>query len=90
MRKFTKDAPEFFAFQIEGDKKTYKIPLAASMTNKQILEFNEIGDNYFKQIKWLKGFMGDAVDDLTAAETGAILRAWADASKEQGASAGES
>ena len=90
MRKFTKDAPEFFVFQIEGDKKTYKIPLAASMTNSQILEFEKIGNDYFKQIKWLKGFMGDAVDDLTTAETGAILRAWADESKGIGVSVGES
>lgn len=90
MRKFTKDSPEFFVFQIEGDSKTFKIPLAACMTNKQILEFGEIGDDYFEQIKWLKKFIGKAVDDLTPAETAAILRAWADESKDHGASVGES
>lgn len=90
MRKFGKDSPEFFAFQIEGSEKTYKIPLAASMTIKQIKAFQTAGDDFFEQIEWLKEFMGEVVEDLTASETSAILHAWAEASKEQGATAGES
>ena len=90
MRKFGKDSPEFFAFQIEGSEKTYKIPLAASMTIRQIKAFEKTEGGLYEQIEWLKEFMGDVVEDLTASEASAILHAWAEASKEQGATAGES
>ena len=90
MRKFGKDTPEFFVFQLEGNKKTFKIPLAASMTNRDILEFEDTNGDYRKQVAWLEKFMGDTVNDLTASETADILRAWADESKDQGATPGES
>ena len=50
MRKFGKDSPEFFVFQIEGSKKTYKIPLAASLTIKQIKAFEKTEGGLYEQI----------------------------------------
>lgn len=41
MRTFGKDTPEFMVFQVEGDERTYKLPLAASLKpvyNMRILE----------------------------------------------------
>ena len=90
MRKFGTDAPEFFVFQLEGDDTVYKIPLAASMTNRQIAEFDQTNSNYSKQVEWLRGFIGDIVDDLTGSDTRAILQEWLTKSAETGASVGES
>lgn len=90
MRQFAIDSPEFFVFKIEGAKKTYKIPLASSLTNKQAVEFEKTGGEYRAQIEWLRGFIGDVVDDLTPAVTSQILQAWSKESRDQGASVGES
>lgn len=89
MRTFGNDSPEFMAFKIEGNEKVYKIPLAGSMTNKEIIQFEETDGDYKKQLEWLRQYIGNAVDDLTAATTGEILHAWAAESKEQGATPGE-
>ena len=90
MRLFGSDAPDFFVFQIEGSEETYKIPLAGSMTNRQILEFEATQGDYRKQLDWLRGYVGDIVDDLTVSQTSDIIRAWSHATKEQGAEPGES
>lgn len=90
MRKFSTDAPEFFAFQIEGSKKVYKIPLATSMTNEELFAFEDTNGEYRKQVEWLSKYMGDAVNHITAGETGNIIKAWAEESKDQGATTGES
>lgn len=91
MRQFGKDAPEFFSFQIEGSDEVYKIPLAGSMTNREIMAFEDTDGDYRKQVEWLKTFLGDMVDDMTPAQTGDILRVWSQASREeQGATPGES
>lgn len=90
MRLFGSDAPDFFVFQIEGSEETYKIPLAGSMTNRQILEFEATAGDYRKQLDWLKGYIGEVVDDLTVSQTSDIIRAWSHATKEQGAEPGES
>ena len=89
MRRFEQGVKEYFEFQVEGSDEIYKIPFATSMTNKQIIEFQGIGEDYARQIAWLKNFMGDAVDDLTLIETSAILKAWVSASKDSGAEVGE-
>lgn len=90
MRQFGKDTPDFFAFQIEGSDAVYKIPLAGSMTNREILAVSDMGDDYRKQIEWLRKYIGDAVDDLTINQTTEIIRGWSNATKEQGADPGES
>lgn len=90
MRTFGTDSPEFMVFKIEGSKETYKIPLAASLTNKKALEFEECGDDYHKQVEWLRDFIGDMVDEITPTVTGEILREWARQSRGQGAEVGES
>ena len=43
MRTFSTDAPEFFAFKIEGSAEIKKIPLAGSMNNRDLLAFEETG-----------------------------------------------
>ena len=90
MRTFGNDAPQFFAFQLEGEKTVYKIPLAASMNNREVRAFESTNGDYVKQIDWLRTYLGDVVDDLTPATTGEILRAWSEESKNQGAEPGES
>ena len=90
MRTFSNDAPEYFVFGIEGSKKTYKIPLAASLTTKQIRELDESGENYYKQAEWLRQFIGDLVDDLTPGTVVDIIKAWSQESRKNGASPGES
>lgn len=90
MRSFGNDAPEFFVFQLEGSKEVYKIPLAASLNNRELAKLQEAGEDYAKQTEWLRLFIGDKVDDLTPKTTVDIITAWANASKEQGASPGES
>ena len=90
MRSFGNDAPEFFAFKLEGDEDVYKIPLAASLNNHQMKVLEEAGEDYFKQTEWLRLFIGDKVDELTLQTSVDIITAWAKASKEQGASPGES
>lgn len=92
MRKFGKDAPEFMEFQIEGSKKTYKIPLAASLPVGDLMAMKEAGaDNLFEvQVKILRKHIGDVVDDLPIATVSAILKAWGEESNGQGASVGES
>ena len=90
MRTFSVSKTEYFEFQIEGKEKIYRIPLAGSMTNRELIAFKNTNGDYESQIEWLRGFMGDAVDDLTPAQTGEILRAWSEDTREQGATVGES
>lgn len=93
MRSFGKDAPEFFSFQITGDKKVYKVPLAASMPYSVLKKMqNAKGDDgkFDAQVDMLRKYMGDVVDDLDAMTLGSILKAWAEASNSQGAEVGES
>ena len=90
MRSFSNDAPEFFVFKIEGSKKIYKIPVAASLNNKQLVELQEASEDYAKQLDWLRQFIGSAADELTPKTTTDILQAWAQASRDSGASPGES
>ena len=90
MRVFERESQDFFQFQLEGNDEIYQIPLPASMKNKQIVAFQNAGDDYMKQVEWLRLFIGDVVDDLTLSETSDILKAWVNASKDSGASVGES
>lgn len=93
MRKFGKTKEVFFEFQIEGKKKTYKIPIAASMPITTMLYLKEQdakGKGLEAQIEMLRKYMGDDVDTLPAETITEILKAWAEESKEYGASVGES
>lgn len=90
MRKFGKELTKYFEFQLEDDETIYRIPLAGSMTNRELIAFKNTNGDYESQIEWLRTYMGDAVDDLTPAQTGEILRAWSEDTREQGATVGES
>lgn len=92
MRTFGKHKTEYFEFKFEGDDKTYRIPLAANMPYNTLKEMNdaEDGDKFDKQVKMLRKYMGEVVDDLMAGELSEILKAWAEASKAEGVSVGES
>lgn len=81
---------DFFQFQMEGEDTVYKIPLATSMTNKEVLAFRDADNDYEKQIAWLRSYIGDIVDDLTVKQTINIIKAWSDASSVGGVSVGES
>lgn len=93
MRKFSTDAPEFFSFKIDDSDKVYKVPLAASMPAGILLSMQDAdqgGDSFRAQMNMLRRYMGDDVDELTAQTISDILQAWAEASKDQGATVGES
>ena len=93
MRQFGIDNKEFFEFKLGDSEEVYKIPLAASMPVNLLLEMQDADKNdkgFEVQLKMLKKYMGDVVDELTANTCADILKAWADESKTQGASVGES
>ena len=90
MRKFGKELTKYFEFQLEDDETIYRIPLGGSLTNRELVAFESTNGEYRAQVDWLRNFLGDVVDDLTPAQTGEILRAWLEATREQGASVGES
>ena len=89
MRTFSTDAPEFFAFKIEGSEEIRKIPLAGSMNNRELLSFEDTGGDYRKQVEWLRRFIGDVVYELDPATTAAVMKAWMKESAKPGASVGE-
>lgn len=93
MRRFGQEAKEFFEFQIEGSDVIYKIPLAGSMPVSVLLDMQAAdarGEGFEVQMDMLRKYMGDAVDDLTAVMATQILQAWAEESRGQGATVGES
>ena len=87
MRQFATDAPEFFCFQLEGSETVYKIPLAASMPMSMLLKME---DGLMGQFEIIKHYMGDGSEILNVKQVGEIIKAWLDASKDQGATVGES
>lgn len=89
MRTFSTDAPEFFVFKIEGSEEIRKIPLAGSMNNRDLLDFEDTGGDYRKQVEWLRRFIGDAIYELDPATTAAVMKAWMEESAKTGASVGE-
>lgn len=89
MRTFSTDAPEFFVFKIEGSDEIRKIPLAGSMNNRDLLDFEDTGGDYRKQVEWLRRFIGDAIYELDPATTAAVMKAWMEESAKTGASVGE-
>lgn len=87
MRQFAKDAPEFFCFQLEGSDTVHKIPLAASMPVPLLRKMDE---GPLGQFDILAAYMGAESDGLDFKQVGEIIKAWLEASKEQGATVGES
>lgn len=90
MRTIDREIKGFFQFQIEGSDEVYKIPLPLCMTNKQMVELTKAGSDYDKQVEWLRGMIGDVVDDLTISETSAIMQGWLEASEQSEVTPGES
>lgn len=87
MRNFSIDAPKFFCFSIGDSEKVYKVPLAASMP---IPVLKLLDDGVMGQYELLKKYLGDDLDEIPAEVFNQIMKAWEDASKEQGATPGES
>lgn len=93
MRKFGTSAVEYFEFQLEGDEKIYRIPLAAAMPYSLLDDMYKAADTenrFTSQVNMLRKYMGDVVDELTVGVLSDILRAWGEASNDAGASVGES
>lgn len=93
MRTFPKSGTSYFEFQLEGEERVYKIPLAADMPMTVLNDMYEAlntGDRFMSQVEMLRKYMGDVVDELSAGTLSDILRAWSDESTQAGASVGES
>lgn len=95
MRKFGSESIDYFEFQLEGSEEIFRIPKAASMPVGDVVAMREAQnksgtDLFVYQVKMLAKYMGDAAYELNASTVSAILRAWASATEDQGASVGES
>lgn len=93
MRTFGRELTEFFEFQLEGDDKTYRIPLAAAMpfgVLNRISKASKSEDSLAIQVDMLRKYMGDVVDELPVGVISGILQAWVEESAKAGASVGES
>ena len=93
MRTFGRELTEFFEFQLEGDDKTYRIPLAAAMpfgVLNRIQKASKSEDSLSVQVDMLRKYMGDVVDELPVGVISGILQAWVEESAKAGASVGES
>ena len=79
MRTFGRELTEFFEFQLEGDDKTYRIPLAAAMpfgVLNRIQKASKSEDSLAIQVDMLRKYMGDVVDELPVGVISGILQAW--------------
>lgn len=93
MRTFGRELTEFFEFQLEGDDKTYRIPLAAAMpfgVLNKIQKASKTEDSLAIQVEMLRKYMGDVVDELPVGVISGILQGWVEESAKAGASVGES
>ena len=93
MRTFGRELTECFEFQLEGDDKTYRIPLAAAMpfgVLNKISKASKTEDSLSIQVEMLRKYMGDVVDELPVGVISGILQAWVEESARAGASVGES
>lgn len=93
MRTFGKELTEFFELKLEGDDKTYRIPLAAAMpfgVLNKIQKASKTEDSLATQVEMLRKYMGDVVDELPVGVISGILQAWVEESAKAGASVGES
>ena len=93
MRTFGRELTEYFEFQLEGDDKTYRIPLAAAMPYgvlNKISKASKSEDSLAIQVDMLRKYMGDVVDELPVGVISGILQAWVEESAKAGASVGES
>lgn len=91
MKIFSTDSPEFFAFRLEGHDEVYKIPLLASLRISEAKAWTKATeDGFLAQVEWLRGYIGDVTEELSVEQAQGILQAWTEATREQGADAGES
>lgn len=95
MRRFGTDAPQLFMFQYGDSDEIYKVPLAGSLPNTELLEMRD-ADNidhftgFIRQKEMLRKYIGDIVDEMSTTTISEILQAWAEESNKQGATVGES
>lgn len=93
MRTFGRELTEYFEFQLEGDDKTYRIPLAAAMPFGMLDKMSKAistEDRFTTQVDMLRKYLGDIVDELPVGVISNILQAWVEESAKAGASVGES
>lgn len=93
MRTFGGKKPNYFEFKLEGKEKIYRIPLAADMPFSILNDMNDAkgtDERFPAQIRMLRKYMGDDVDDLSAGTLSEILQAWGEESMKAGATLGES
>lgn len=84
-------------FTLGKSKKVYKIPLAAHLPIDVIAEFRQFAnaddlsdfDALTFEIKFLRRFMGDVVDTLTADTVAKIFEAWREECENDGQPVGE-
>lgn len=99
MRTFGKDSPEFMEFKVEGDKKTYRLPLAGSIKaefNVRLFEAgraDEADREYLTQrliLDMFRFYLGDEFADAVDADTMlAIWNAWLEEGRKANQDAGE-
>lgn len=93
MRTFGTKITNFFEFKLEGYDTVYRIPLAPevpyTILNKLYAE-SASRESFNKQIEMLRKYMGDVVDELSAATLTDILQAWMEESNSTGITVGES
>ena len=94
MRNFGNDRPEYFPFTLFEGKKVYKIPLATSIPAQELIDMQDAyakGDEeaFKAQMEFLRKYIGDMADKLTAGDVREIIEAWGKASQEDGAEPGE-
>lgn len=92
MRTFGEEKIEYLEFKLKDDETIYKIPLAASIPYGILdkMDGAEDDDRFRVQVEMLRKYMGDVVDDLSAGILSDIIVAWAEESRDEGASVGES
>ena len=88
-RTFGTDSPRFFEFELEGTDGLHRIPLASSMPYRFVHEVRKSrGDMDYAVIS---EYCPELLDtDISAGTVREIMDAWGDASREDGADAGES
>ena len=100
MRTFGKDSPRFMEFKREGDKKTYRLPLAASLKpayNLRLLKAESIGDAGERElvaqqliVDIFTEYLGaEFVETTTVSQMLEIWKAWLEESRDANQEAGE-
>ena len=86
-----RDEAKYFEFQIEGSKKTHRIPLAAYLPYPFVRRMIDEDAGKSFPIALIHEYCPDIEEDanLTFGTVTAVYKAWEEASKEDGLSMGE-